>query len=50
MQQTLQNEVKGMEKRLVKTHEIVDARHEVQFLVQKSRQVLERNEEYVVRV
>ncbi|XP_060096734.1 uncharacterized protein C6orf118 homolog [Heteronotia binoei] len=42
---TLQNEVKGMEKRMVKTHEIVEARHEVQFLVQKSKQVLERNEE-----
>ncbi|XP_077204043.1 uncharacterized protein C6orf118 homolog isoform X7 [Paroedura picta] len=42
---TLQNEVKGMEKRTVKTHEIVEARHEVQFLMQKSKQVLERNEE-----
>ncbi|XP_015277063.1 PREDICTED: uncharacterized protein C6orf118 homolog [Gekko japonicus] len=42
---TLQNEVKGMEKRTVKTHEIVEARHEVQFLVQKSKQLLERNEE-----
>ncbi|XP_054840497.1 uncharacterized protein C6orf118 homolog [Eublepharis macularius] len=42
---TLQNTVKGMEKRTVKTHEIVEARHGVQALVQKSKQVLERNEE-----
>ncbi|XP_053151861.1 uncharacterized protein C6orf118 homolog isoform X2 [Hemicordylus capensis] len=42
---TLQNEVKGMEKRTVKTHEIEEARHEIQLLVKKSKWALERNEE-----
>ncbi|XP_066478966.1 uncharacterized protein C6orf118 homolog [Tiliqua scincoides] len=41
----LQKEVKGMEKRTVKTHEIEEARHEIQILVQKSKCALERNEE-----
>lgn len=45
MTQTLQKEVKGMEKRTVKTHEIEEARHEIQLLVQKSKCALERNEE-----
>ncbi|XP_048366321.1 uncharacterized protein C6orf118 homolog [Sphaerodactylus townsendi] len=42
---TLQNEIKGMEKRAVKTHDIVEARHQLQDLVQKSKKVLERNKE-----
>lgn len=41
----LQKEVKGMEKRAMKTHEIEEARHEIQLLVQKSKRALERNEE-----
>ncbi|KAJ6664616.1 hypothetical protein lerEdw1_006189 [Lerista edwardsae] len=45
MTQTLQKEVKGMEKRTVKTHEIEEARREIQLLVQKSKCALERNEE-----
>nr|XP_020664361.1 uncharacterized protein C6orf118 homolog isoform X1 [Pogona vitticeps]XP_020664369.1 uncharacterized protein C6orf118 homolog isoform X1 [Pogona vitticeps] len=42
---TLQNEVKGMEKRAVMTHEIEEHRHDVQVLVQKSKSALARNEE-----
>ncbi|XP_034966456.1 uncharacterized protein C6orf118 homolog isoform X1 [Zootoca vivipara] len=42
---TLQNEVKGMEKRAAMTHEVEENRQEVQDLVQKSRLALARNEE-----
>ncbi|KAJ7342186.1 hypothetical protein JRQ81_009611 [Phrynocephalus forsythii] len=43
---TLQNEVKGMEKRTVMTYEIEEHRHNVQVLVQKAKSALARNEEY----
>ncbi|XP_044290603.1 uncharacterized protein C6orf118 homolog [Varanus komodoensis] len=42
---SLQNEVKGMEKRTVMTHEIEEKRHDIQALVQKSKLALARNEE-----
>ncbi|KAF7253384.1 hypothetical protein EYD10_00388 [Varanus komodoensis] len=42
---SLQNEVKGMEKRTVMTHEIEEKRHDIQALVQKSKLALARNED-----
>ncbi|XP_042299800.1 uncharacterized protein C6orf118 homolog isoform X2 [Sceloporus undulatus] len=42
---TLQNEVKGMERRIVMTHEIEEKRNDIQALVQKSKVALARNEE-----
>ncbi|XP_067416875.1 uncharacterized protein C6orf118 homolog [Emydura macquarii macquarii] len=42
---TLMAQVKGLEKRAVKTQEIEEIRREVQILVKKARSVLERNEE-----
>ncbi|XP_061482356.1 uncharacterized protein C6orf118 homolog [Rhineura floridana] len=42
---TLQKEVKGMEKRIVMTHDIEENRHDVQILVHKSKLALARNEE-----
>ncbi|KAH0622437.1 hypothetical protein JD844_024756 [Phrynosoma platyrhinos] len=43
--QTLQNEVKGMGKRTVMTHEIEEKRNDIQALVQKTKVALARNEE-----
>ncbi|XP_008118522.1 uncharacterized protein C6orf118 homolog isoform X2 [Anolis carolinensis] len=42
---TLQNEVKGMRKRTVMTHEIEEKRNDIQALMQKSKVALARNEE-----
>ncbi|XP_026561068.1 uncharacterized protein C6orf118 homolog [Pseudonaja textilis] len=42
---TLQEQVKGMKKRMVMTHEVEESRQTIQDLVQKSKLALARNEE-----